>query len=333
LALRFCQEKRMVPLPFHSGLSKDIATGVMATLFIFSAAVFMPVIGFVFSLFIPLPVLFYRAKLGRRHGMIIPLVALGVMSLLFGGITMDILFFSGLMLLGFALSEMFEKELSVEMTVVAACGIVLGTGLIAILLYSIAASTGIYALASAYVATNLELSLALYKGIGMPQETIDTITNSLDRIQYVLVRLLPSLAIASTLFVAWTNLIAARPIMARRGVYCPDFGPLNHWRAPEPLVWGVIGSGLIILIPELGIRLIGVNGLLVLLTVYFIQGIAIVSFYFEKKRLPRTIRIVLYTMIALQQFFLLIVICIGLFDMWINFRKIDTNKREPDLPA
>ena len=323
----------MVPLPFHSGLSKDIATGVMATLFIFSAAVFMPVIGFVFSLFIPLPVLFYRAKLGRRHGMIIPLVALGVMSLLFGGITMDILFFSGLMLLGFALSEMFEKELSVEMTVVAACGVVLGAGLIAIMLYSIAASTGIYTLASAYVATNLELSLALYKGIGMPQETIDTITNSLDRIQYVLVRILPSLAIASTLFVAWTNLIAARPIMARRGVYCPDFGPLNHWRAPEPLVWGVIGCGLIVLIPDMGIRLIGVNGLLVLLTVYFIQGIAIVSFYFEKKRLPRTIRVVLYTMIALQQFFLLIVICIGLFDMWINFRKIDTNKREPDLPT
>jgi uncharacterized protein YybS (DUF2232 family) len=323
----------MMPLPFHSGLSKDIAAGVMATLFIFSAAVFMPVIGFVFSLFIPLPVLFYRAKLGRRHGMIIPLAALGVMSLLFGGITMDILFFSGLMLLGFALSEMFEKELSVEMTVLAACGIVLGAGLTAILLYSIAANEGIYALASAYVATNLELSLALYKGVGIPQETIDAIANSLDRIQYVLVRILPSLAAASTLFVAWTNLIVARPIMARRGVDCPDFGPLNHWRAPEPLVWGVIGSGLMVLIPDLGIRLIGVNGLLVLLTVYFIQGIAIVSFFFEKKRLPRTIRIVLYSMIALQQFFLLIVICIGLFDMWINFRKIDTNKHEPDLPT
>ncbi|MDJ0785149.1 MAG: YybS family protein [Desulfosarcinaceae bacterium] len=323
----------MMPLPFHSRLSKDIAAGVMATLFIFSAAVFMPVIGFVFSLFIPLPVLFYRAKLGRRHGMIVPLVALGIMSLLFGGITMDILFFSGLMLLGFALSEMFEKALSVEMTVVVACGIVLGAGLIALLLYSIAANKGIYTLASAYVATNLELSLALYKGVGIPQETIDTIANSLDRIQYVLVRILPSLAAASTLFAAWTNLIAARPIMVRRGVDCPDFGPLNHWRAPEPLVWGVIGSGLMVLIPDLGIRLIGVNGLLVLLTVYFIQGIAIVSFYFEKKKLPRTIRIVLYCMIALQQFFLLIVICIGLFDMWINFRKIDTNKHEPDLPT
>jgi uncharacterized protein YybS (DUF2232 family) len=98
-------------------------------------------------------------------------------------------------------------------------------------------------------------------------------------------------------------------------------------------VWGVIGCGLIMLFPAAGIRLIGVNGLLVLLTIYFIQGIAIVSFYFEKKRLPRTIRVILYTMIAFQQLLLLIIICIGLFDMWINFRKIDTNKHEPDLPS
>jgi Ca2+/Na+ antiporter len=66
--------------------------------------------------------------------MIVPLVAFAVMGLVLGGVTMDILFFSGLMFLGFAMSEMFEKELSVEMTVVAACGMVLGAGLIGILL-------------------------------------------------------------------------------------------------------------------------------------------------------------------------------------------------------
>ncbi|HSO21009.1 MAG TPA: YybS family protein [Desulfosarcina sp.] len=323
----------MTPGPFQRGLSKDIAAGVMATLTIFTVAVFIPVIGFVFSMFIPLPVLFYRAKLGRRRGMIVPIVAVAVMSLVFGGFTADILFFAGLMLLGFVMSEMFEKALSVEMTVLATCGIVLGTVMAAVMLYGIVAGRGIVTMASDYVAKNLALSLALYKGIGIPQETIDAITRSLDQIQYVLVRILPSVAAASTLFVAWTNLVAARPIMRRRGLDVPDFGRLNHWRAPEPLVWGVIGCGLMMLIPETGIRLIGVNGLLVLLTVYFIQGIAIVSFFFEKKQLPRTIRIVIYAMIAFQQLFLLVVVCIGLFDMWFNFRKIDTHSQEPDPPA
>lgn len=323
----------MALLPSLSGVSRDIATGVTATLVIFSIAVFMPVVGFIFSMFIPLPVLFYRAKLGRRHGMIIPLVAMMVMGLVLGGLTIDVLFFAGLMLLGFAMSEMFEKALSIEMTVVATCGIVLGAGLAIILLYGLANDTGIIALVSAYVATNLELSLKLYQGIGIPQETIDTIANSLERIQYVLVRIMPSLTMASTLFVSWTNLIAARSIMLRRGLAFPNFGRLNRWRAPEPLIWGVIGCGIVMFIPITGIRLIGINGLLILLTVYFIQGIAIVSFYFEKKKLPRAIRVVLYVMIAFQQLFLLAVICIGLFDMWINFRKIDTNKHESDLPS
>ena len=323
----------MALLPFQTGVSKDIATGVMATLVIFSVSVFMPVVGFVFSMFLPLPILFYRAKLGRRHGMIVPLVAIVVIGLVMGGLTIDMLFFSGLMLLGFALSEMFEKAMSVELTVLATCGIVLGAGLVVILLYSIANNTGIVALVSAYVATNLELSLKLYEGIGIPQETIDTIANSLERIQYVLVRLLPSLVAASTLFVVWTNLIAARPIMERRGLVFPDFGRLNHWRSPEPLIWAVIGCGLIMLTPDTGVRLIGLNGLLILLTIYFLQGIAIVSFFFEKKRLPRIVRVVLYMMIAFQQIFLLIVICLGLFDMWINFRKIDTPKHEADPPS
>jgi len=323
----------MALLPLHSGVPKDIATGVMATLVIFSIAVFMPVVGFLFSMFIPLPVLFYRAKLGRRHGMIVPLLAIGVMGFIMGGLTVDMLYFSGLMLLGFAMSEMFERALSVELTVAATCGIVLGAGLVVILLYGLTSDKGIVALVSAYVATNLELSLKLYEGIGIPQETIDAIANSLDRIQYVLVRIMPSLAVASTLFVSWTNLIAARSIMQRRGLSFPDFGRLNLWRAPEPLIWGVIGCGIIMFVPATEIRLIGVNGLLFLLTVYFIQGIAIVSFFFEKKNVPRTVRGVLYVMIAFQQIFLLAVIVIGLFDMWINFRKIDTNKHESDLPS
>ncbi len=325
--------EQMAQLLFQSGVSKDIATGVMATLVLFSVSIFLPVVGFLFTIFTPLPVLFYRAKLGRRHGIIVPLIVLIIMMLVLGGITTDMFFFSGLMLLGFTMSEMFEKKLSVELTILAACGMVLGAGLIGILLYSMVNQTGVFTLVSAYVKMNLTLSLELYKGIGIPQETIDTISSSLVQIQYVLVRILPSLTIASTLFVAWTTLLAARPIMQHSGLVCPDFGNLNRWQAPDFLIWALIGCGLIMLFPATDIRLVGLNGLLVLLTIYFIQGMAIVSFFFEKKKAPRALRVIIYVMIAFQQIFWLVVVCIGLFDMWINFRKINTNTSETDLPS
>jgi uncharacterized protein YybS (DUF2232 family) len=94
------------------------------------------------------------------------------------------------------------------------------------------------------------------------------------------------------------------------------------WQAPEYLVWGVIGCGLALFIPNASIKIIGLNGLLILMSVYFFQGIAIVSFYFNKKQFPRIIRIFLYTLIAVQQLVLLAVIGLGFFDMWFNFRKL-----------
>ncbi len=319
--------------PFQSAVSKDIATGVMVTIAIFSLSVFLPVVGFLFSMFVPLPIIFFRAKLGRRKGAAIPLIVLLLMGIVFGGFSIDMLFFCGLMLLGFAMSETFEKSLSIEMTLAVTCGIVLGSGLVGTLLFSAAKQTGIVSLLSAYVASNLELSLKLYREIGIPQETIDTIAGSLDRIKYVLVRLMPAILTVSTLFVAWINLITVRPVMLRRGLAFPDFGRLNHWRSPEWLIWVVIACGSAMLIPAGGIRLLAINGLLVLLTIYFMQGIAIVSFYFEKKGLPLFVRVALYALVAFQQLFLLVVIGIGLFDMWIDFRKIGPNKRNTDLPS
>jgi uncharacterized protein YybS (DUF2232 family) len=87
-------------------------------------------------------------------------------------------------------------------------------------------------------------------------------------------------------------------------------------------VWGVIGCGLALFVPSASIKIIGINGLLILLSVYFFQGIAIVSYYFDRRKLPRLIRIFLYTLIAVQQLVLLVVIGLGFFDLWFNFRKI-----------
>jgi uncharacterized protein YybS (DUF2232 family) len=67
-----------------------------------------------------------------------------------------------------------------------------------------------------------------------------------------------------------------------------------------------------------------------MMAIYFFQGIAIVSFYFEKKRFPKILRGILYGLIALQQLVLLLVIAAGLFDVWIDFRRMKkgTNQDE-----
>jgi len=321
--------KRVVLQIISKDISRDIISGIAVTSLIFVISVYIPIIGFFCALFIPLPTLFYRSKLGRTTGAAIPVIAIIMMVVILGGISFDILFFFELLLLGFVLSELIELDLSIEKTMAYACGAVIIAGIICLFFYSNIANKEIYTLVAEYVSKNLELTLSFYENMGMQQESIHMISNSLENIKYVLIRIIPALIVASTFFVSWTNLLLAKPIFKNRDLFYPDFGPLKLWKAPDFLVWVIIGCGLLLLFPNKTFKVIGLNGLLILITVYFFQGISIVSFYFEKKRLPRPLRFFLYSLIALQQIVLLVVIGLGFFDMWLNFRKLE---HRPDKP-
>lgn len=317
----------MVLQTIQKDISKDIVSGIAITSLIFAVSVYLPILGVFCAIFIPLPTLFYRSKLGRTIGAVIPIITTIMMVLILGGMSIDVLFFLELLILGFILSELMALNLSIEKTILYAAGSILVTGIICLLFYSKISDKEIYAFVSEYVSKNLDLTLAVYENMGVKQESIQMISSSLEVIEYVLIRIIPALAVASILFISWTNLLLAKPIFKNRNLFYPDFGSLKLWKAPEYFVWGVIGCALMLLLPDKTFKILGLNGLLILITVYFFQGIAIVSYYFEKKHVPRLMRFFLYSLIALQQILLLVVIGLGFFDMWLNFRKLESNNR------
>ena len=214
-------------------MAKDIVNGVLITSLIFLVSVFIPIAGFVGALFIPLPIIFYRLKLGRIIGSLIPIVSGLVLVIVIGGMSTDLIFFGGLLLLGFMLGDLFEFNLSIDKTLLYASGGVLLSGLIGLIIFSLISGDGIYTVVSEYVAKNLELTLALYQSMGMSEENIQLISRSLEQIRHALVTILPALVTMSTLFVAWTNILLAKPVLKKRSLFYPDFGPLQMWKAPE----------------------------------------------------------------------------------------------------
>jgi uncharacterized protein YybS (DUF2232 family) len=322
------EEKRIVPQTATAETIKDISIGIAITSFLFTITVLSPIFGFFCTLFIPLPTLYYRTKLGRKYGVIIPAATMFLLIVMLGGLSIDIVFFFELLFIGFVLGEFFELNLSVEKTVTYTCAAVLLIGIVVLLFYSSFSATDIKTLASEYVRKNIELTIELYKSMGITPADVDIDPNSLEKIHFFFVRIVPALVIASTLFLIWATLILSKPILVSRNLNYPGFGPLNLWKAPEYFVWVVIGCGLMLLIPKISLKLLGTNGLLILMTIYFFQGIAIVAFFFDKKQLPRFFRIVLYSLIAVQQLLLLIVIGLGFFDVWLNFRKLKTAKTD-----
>ena len=305
---------------------KDIATGIAITSILFAVSIKSPVLGFFCTFLAPLPTLFYRLKFGRKIGIAVPGFTIIALIIILGRFSFDVFFFIELLLIGFVLSELIELKLSIEKTFIYACTVVLFSSILVVLFYSNITGMQIGSLVSAYIVKNLELTLELYRNIGMPEENIHMISSSMESFQYVLIRIIPALAIASTLFIIWTSLMLAKPLLKTKNLFYPDFGLLNLWKAPEYLVWIAIACGILLLIPDKAVRLMGINGILILMAIYFFQGMAIVSFYFEKKQFPRLLRFFLYSLIAIWQVILLIVVILGFFDIWFNFRKLEIKK-------
>lgn len=304
---------------------KDIAAGILITLLIFAVTLFIPIIGFFCSVFIPLPVFLYRSKLGRANGAVVAIVSFILIGIGLG-IGFDLFFFTGLLLIGFVLGELVSMNLSLEKTASFACAMVMGAGFACLFVYSHSTRTDLTLMVSDYIGKNLEHAMGLYKDMRISEEIIFTISSQLENIRYVLVRIIPGMAAAFCLFVIWITLIMARPIMKKAELFYPDFGALSLWKPPELLVWAAIGCGAVILfpIPDKTIKFIALNGVIILMTIYFFAGLAVISFYFEKKQFPPMLRFFLYSLIALQQIVLLFVIGLGFFDLWLNFRKLET---------
>jgi uncharacterized protein YybS (DUF2232 family) len=316
----------VVPQAVRKEVLKDIATGIAITSILFAASIKSPVLGFFCTFLVPLPTFFYRSKFGRKIGIAVPGFTIIAMIIILGGFTFDVFFFIELLLIGFVLSELIELKLSIEKTFIYACIVVLSSSILVVLFYSNITGIQVGSLVSAYIVKNLELTLELYKNMGMPEENIHMISSSMESFQYVLIRIFPALVIASTLFIIWTSLMLAKPLLKTKNLFYPDFGQLNLWKTPEYLVWIAIACGILLLIPDRAVRLMGINGIIILMTIYFFQGMAIVSFYFAKKQFPRLLRFFLYSLIAIWQVILLIVVILGFFDIWFNFRKLEIKK-------
>jgi uncharacterized protein YybS (DUF2232 family) len=310
--------------------SAQTAASIAVTVAMGAAVMYLPLVGFMFVPLVPLPSLVSRLRLGPKEGWLVPVVSGLAMALLVGRISADLSVFIALLLTGWLMGALIERRHALDRVVMVACGLDLALAAAGLLLTSQLAGKGVLELLTEYVGRNLAMTLELYRDTGISGESLRVINDSLDRIQYVLVRLLPGLTAAGALVLNWGVLVLSRPLLRAQGLPQPSPDTtLSLWRAPEALVWPAIASGVLLLLPALDLKILGLNGLLVLGTVYFFQGMAIVAFFFEKKRLPRPVRALLYALLLLQQLLLLAIVGLGFFDLWFNFRKLDTRHDTP----
>lgn len=331
--MRLTARSRLLETITPSGNHKSIFTGIAITTLIGAVSMSMPVLGFFCFLMLPLPILTYRLRLSRKPSAIVAFGAWGCLLFMNGGLSADLFLIAGMFSLGFLMGEGFWGGHPVDKTIAVACLAVLFGGVFGLVLYGNIVNQNLLSLISGYIDKNLELTIALYKSMGIPEDNVRAISEAMAPIKYVLMRILPSLLAAGLLVVAWLNLLLAKVFLKKEIPLYPALGPLHNWKAPENLVWGVIASALMMVLPAGALKVLGINGMIIFLVIYFFQGMAVISYYFETKKVPFALKALLYSMIVIQQIFVLMIAGLGFFDIWLNFRRLgmDNNSKQNPL--
>jgi len=164
-------------------------------------------------------------------------------------------------------------------------------------------------------------SLQAYGGMGMGPEGVRRLQDAAPAMAHAMATLVPGLFVSMDLLLHWWTLLVNRRVSALWGGPAPGPDSLGAWGIPYPWVWLTILGGILALLPGDIAPAVGINMLLVMGTVHFLQGIAVVSTLFHQRRIRPFFRGAVYTLIFLQQVFLLGVMAIGLFDLWFDFRR------------
>jgi len=293
---------------------KDILTGIFWCMLIIATMYIIPLFGVFAWMFLPLPVLFYRLKTGRNGGGIIMIISLAVLIISTSNFAFNTLYFGSLLMTGFFLGECIEKHLSIEKIMLYTALAVLGSGVAVLLIYSFAQGQGIGDLISSYVSRYHTLSSQLFSESAQLYPEMNVDTRMLEKANSVFVVIFPGIFINSYLSMIWLNILLIKKLLLKKGIVVTSIENLNQWKAPDYLVFAVIGLSVLIFLPQNALKLFAVNCLIILMFVYF----------FQKKSAPLILRFFFYILIAVQPLFMFLVIAFGLFDTWINFRKLDT---------
>ena len=303
---------------------KNILIGILLCILIIAAIHIIPLIGVFAWMVLPLPVLFYRLKTGRKSSGIIMAVSLAMLIMVTRNVAFNTLYFGSLLVTGFFLGEFIEKHLSIEKIILYTCFAVLGTCTAVLFVYTLTYAQGTEHLISNYISRYQALSSQLFSDSIQFYPEMNVDRQTIEQASSLFVLIFPGIFINSYLTMVWLNIILIKKVLSKKGIIVKSIENLNQWKAPYYMVFGVIALSVLMFLPIYSLKIIAANCLIILMFVYFFQGIAVVSFFFQKKRAPFALRFFFYTLIAIQPLFMCLVIGFGLFDTWINFRKLDT---------
>ncbi|MFO7570582.1 MAG: DUF2232 domain-containing protein [Smithellaceae bacterium] len=305
-------------LPSDSSLTR-----LIVTIMLLLAASLIPVIGVFFLISLPLFFFILYLKNDQKKAMTALTISLGMVLIFLSlaGTALPVLALATMSLAGILIAQSVRRSQSIEAIVLFPTLFILGMIVLFFIYAGMKTSMAPWALVEQYILEAVELNISLYSRMPISAEEINAIRDSKDTIIRVFTRIFPALCFIAVAGTVWMNVLAGQKWLNRSGLSFSGLEQLSEWKAPSWLVWIFIVSGGMSFLPHPQISFAGINFFLIAVFIYLLQGLAIVSFFFQSKNISFFFRLLIYFLIAVQQILMIAIAAVGFFDLWIDFRK------------
>ena len=270
----------------------------------------------------PFPLIFIYLQRGRQVGIALVALVFAVLLLLVGA-DRAMLFLAEYALMALVLAELIRMQLPGDRCI---AGGALASGLISVVLLAALLGdqdTSFKEFFEKQIRAHLSESMEAFESMGEDKGEVAKMKVFAENAAEGLAAAYPAFLLIGSLIGAVVNYTLIRFAWMRLyGIGLFSGRAFSDWICPENLVWCFIFSGAALFLGSGIVENAGLNVFLVMLCIYFSQGLSIVIHFLKVRNVPTFFWFVLFILIFVQPILIGLLAGLGVFDIWVDFRKI-----------
>ena len=292
---------------------------VFALLF---ALVVIPPLGALVGILSPFPLVFIFLQRGKQVALVLMALIFGVLWFLVGQ-NQALLFMAEYAVMAFVLGEMIRARFPGGWCIGASSLISGGVSILLLVALLGDQDTTVKEFFENQIRAHFTQSFETFGSIGENKAEIEEIKAFFEKMVGGFASSYPAFVFIGSLISAMANYGLLRLVWGRiYGLGLFSERTFAQWVCPENLVWGFIAACLALFLGQGFIGDVGLNLFIVMMVIYFVQGMSITIHFLKARKVPIFLWLIFFILIFAQPMLIGLIAGIGVFDIWVDFRKI-----------